>query len=260
MNIDKPIKFVTDHAPAILTAMGVAGLISTAVLTARATAQAKDLLYVHEPDMYEHEIEKKALLTPREKVELTWHLYVPAVIIGSVSALCIIGSHTINVKRQAALMGLYSLADRALTEYQNKAIEVVGEGKAKAIEDLYAQHEVDHHPRQGQEPIKTGHGEHLCFDIATERYFTSSVERIKQTVYAIQEELRTTDTHITVNEFYRRIGLPPVVLGDDTGWTSERIIHCTYTSTLDDNDWPCFVLNYRAGPIRGTRYIERNPS
>jgi len=261
MNIPKiNMKFVSDHAPAILTAMGVAGVVTTGILTARATSRAKDILYEQEPDVFEIEVQNKAPLSFKEKFQLTWHLYLPPVLTGAVSVACIIGSHSIHVKRQAALLGLFSLTERALIEYEKKAIEVVGEGKAVEIRDRVAQGHIDDTPRSKATFIRTGQGDHLCFDRTTERYFTGNVEHIRQTIEAINEELRTKQTYVTLNDFFRRLELPPVVLGDDLGWTSQKIMHVSFTSTLDEGDWPCLALNYHAGPIRGPLLPERSTS
>lgn len=91
--------FLNKNSPHILTGLGCAGLISTAVLSGVAAIKANDIL-------------KEYKNTPLPKIEmfkLTWKLFIPAGIVGLTSIGCILGANTVNTKRNAALAALYSL-------------------------------------------------------------------------------------------------------------------------------------------------------
>lgn len=244
------IRGVNNNSPAILTTMAAVGVVSTAVLAARGAVQADRALDEHREGPYG--LDRTKYMSPREKFDITWRYFVPAAISGSVTILCLAGAQSINTKRNAAIMGLYTLTDRALTEYQDKAAEIFGEGKERNVHDRLAEDRMAQAPVSQREIVQTQHGDHLCFDQITDRYFTSSTEHIRQVVERLNEELRTKASYVTQNTFLKAIGLTPVALGDQVGWTSERLLKIVYTSTLDEYDRPATVLNYRMAPVRGS--------
>ena len=65
--IKKSQKYVLDNSPAILTAFGVVGTVSTAYLAGRASFRAADIIALEE-----ERIDEELLI--RERVELTWRL------------------------------------------------------------------------------------------------------------------------------------------------------------------------------------------
>lgn len=241
---------LSDNSPAILTAMGAAGVVTTAVLAAKGAIQADRALDEHREGPFG--VDRTRYMSRREKFDLTWRYYVPAAVSGTVTVVCIVGSHSINTKRNAAIMGLYTLTDRALTEYQEKTAELFGEGKERSVQDRIAASQVERHPRSQNPTLVTKYGDYLCFDPQTEQYFTGSTEHIRQTVNNLNEHLRTNNTHVTQNKFLQILGRPPVTLGDQIGWTSERLIRVHFSSTLDDDQNPVLVMHYKAGVIRGT--------
>ena len=62
--------------------------------------------------------------------------------------------------------------------------------------------------------------------------------------------------YISLNEFYYEIGLPSIKIGEDIGWNIDRegYIDLRFSSQLNDNDKPVFVIDYGCGP----RYDYRN--
>ena len=89
-------------------------------------------------------------------MRLTWRYYVPTAIMGGLTIACIIGANSINLRRNAALAGAYSLTEAALKEYQAKVIETIGDKKEQAIRDDIAKDRVKEHPLGEREVIITG--------------------------------------------------------------------------------------------------------
>ena len=91
---------ISKNSPHILTGIGCAGVVSTAVLAVKATPKATIIL-----EKEEEYRERKRLqsLTKMEKVKLTWKCYIPAVVMGATTIGCIIGANTVNMRRNAAL-------------------------------------------------------------------------------------------------------------------------------------------------------------
>ena len=111
---------ISRNSPAILTGLGCAGVLTTAILTGRATLRASEILKMEAPDEQ---------LPVTEIVKLTWKVFIPPVLVGASSITCIIGSNSINQRRNAAISALYSLSETAFREYKEKVVEEIGKNK-----------------------------------------------------------------------------------------------------------------------------------
>lgn len=115
--------FIKKRGPEILTGIGIAGMVTTTVLAVKATPKAMRLVKEKE-DYYEIK------LTPKEIVATCWKCYIPSVVTCALSMSCLIGASSVNLKRNAALATAYKLSETALTEYQEKVVETIGEKKS----------------------------------------------------------------------------------------------------------------------------------
>lgn len=242
------------NSPTLLTGIGVTGLISTAVLTRKGTIKAlailDDELVERNPSVKIHPSIDRISdeFTFKEKVKLTWKCYVPAAALGAITIGCMVGANKINLRRNAALAGLYSLSETALKEYQAKVVEKIGEGKAKEIKDEIKQDIVDRNPVSSHGIIRTGHGDTLCYDEYSGRYFYSDMNDIKAAVNNINRTLRL-DNEVCLNEFYSEIGLGRVKMGDLLVWYIDYgQVEVGFSSTLADDGRPCLVIDFDSEP------------
>ena len=206
---------LSKHSPEILIGIGITGVITTTVLAVKATPKAMQLI---EAKKHELEVEK---LTPVETVKTTWKCYIPAAISGAVSIACIVGSHSVNARRNAALATAYKLSETAFAEYRDKTLDTIGEKKERAIRDKIAEKHVQENPVDRTQIIVTGNGQTLCLDPLSHRYFYSSKDKIDRVVNKLNYEISTSpfDTDgVTLNDFYREIGIPGTMTGDGLGW------------------------------------------
>jgi hypothetical protein len=187
-------------------------------------------------------------MTPLEMVKLTWKLYVPTVVMGGATIACIIGSNSINLRRNAALASLYSLTETALQEYKEKVIETLGEKKEEKIKSAILQDKLEKDPVDEKQVIITGGGDVLCYESLSARYFRSSVEKI----ISIQNKFNhclLSERYMTLNELYDELGLEHCSLGERTGWSTEfGLLDIKFESKIAANKEPCLVLEYRIGP------------
>lgn len=234
-------KLIVDNSPVILTAIGVAGTLTTAYLTGRATVLAVDTIRAEEQAL---------LLTPqtpmkaKRKVELTWKYYIPAAATATMTVAAIIGSNRIGSRRAAALAVAYSATERAFTEYQEKVAEKLGEKKEQAIRDEIAQNRVN----QSESVVVLGDSG-LCYEVFTDRYFTSDIETLRRA----ENDLNRTilhDGYASLTDFYYLIGLRPTAMSDEVGWTNEKPLELYFSAVLSRDNRPCLAVNYRVEPIR----------
>ena len=230
---------ISRNSPAILTGLGCAGVLTTAILTGRATLRASEILKMEAPDEQ---------LPAAEIVKLTWKVFIPPVLVGASSIACIIGANTINTHRNAALAALYSLSETAFREYKEKVVEEIGRNKELKVRDSIAQDRVTTNPVGDRTIIFTGNGEVLCYDALCDRYFKSSAEKIRQQVLELNEDLRN-EMWLDLNDLYYAIGLPSTKLGSQVGFDIDKgYIQVDYTGTLTPEGQPCLSIDMTVYP------------
>lgn len=241
-------KLIADNSPVILTAVAVTGTITTAVLASRASFKAKELFDIEE---YHREyVEEVAPMDIREKVNLSWKLYVPAVGTGAITIACIIGANRIGTRRAAAMAAAYSLSEKAFVEYKDKVIEKMGETKEQKVRDSIAQDRVDANPVSTREVIITGGGDVLCYDSITGRYFESNVETLRKAQNDINQQILSS-MYATLHEFYSLIGLPSTLYSSEVGWNNDNMLELQFSTVLSEDGKPCLSVGYATYPIRG---------
>lgn len=238
-------KLTIDNSPTILTVIGATGVIATAYLTGKAAFKAADVL--REAEMRGTSREK--LFTLKEKINATWTLYIPAVAVGSVTIAAVVGANQIGSKRTAALAAAYSISQTAVEEYKSKVVERLGDRKAEQIDADLAQDRVNANPIGGREIIIAGNGEVDCYDMYSGRYFRSSAEEIKGAQNNLNY-LVNNNMYASLNEFYDFLGLPRIDMGDEVGWTSDKLLDVKISSTLSDKMTPCLAIDFYVKPVR----------
>ena len=241
---------LSKHSPEILMAIGITGMITTTVLAVKATPKA---LLLIEDRKNELEVET---LTPVETVKTTWKCYVPAAVSGATAIACLVGSNSVNSKRNAALATAYKLSETAFTEYREKVVETIGEKKEKVVRDKISEKQIKENPVTKTEIIMTGKHKTLFFDPLSHRYFYSSIENLRRAENTLNKEIICDpfDAGVTVNDFYDEIGIPQTATGDNLGWNLRVGMIDIYTSAQkieDDEEHegePCLVINFSNPP------------
>lgn len=238
------------HSPEILIGLGIAGMITSTVLAVKATPKALQLMEHRKEEL---EVET---LTPVETVKTTWKCYIPAAVSGAVSVACLIGSNTVNAKRNAALATAYRLSETAFSEYRHSVIDTIGEKKERVVKDKVSEKQIEQNPISKTEIIVTGKGQTLFFEPLSSRYFYSDINRISRAENKLNKAIICDpfDAGVTVNDFYEEIGLPPTATGDNLGWKLSIGLIEIYTSAQkveegeEHEGEPCLVLNYTNPP------------
>lgn len=236
----KSEKFAVDNSPVILTVIGVAGTVSTAVLTGRASFQAALLIRDEEPE--------EAYLDTLDRVRLVWPLYVPAVATGSLTVAAIIMSHKISTGRTAALAAAYTISEKAFEEYRVKVVERLGEKKEQVVQAELAQAKVDQNPI-GKREVIVSSGEVLCYDEFTGRYFNSTVERIRAAMNNVNSKV-LNDNYCSLSEFYSMVGLATTSMSEEVGWNVDKLMDIRFSTVLSDDGRPCISVDFNKQPIR----------
>lgn len=244
---------VSKHSPEILTAIGIAGMVTTTVMAVKATPKALELI---EEKKKELELKPDEELTAIETVQAAWKPYVPAVATGIFSTACLIGSHSIHAKRNMALASAYKISTTALNEYREKVVETIGENKEKKVRDAVAKKKVEEKPVTKSEVYITGGGSSLIFDPISGRYFESTIDKIKRAELELNSRMVDgMEMYMSLNEFYDEIGLPHTQMGDQLGWRADNRLDIAFSSQIADNEKPCLVVDYINPPVYGYNSI-----
>jgi hypothetical protein len=257
---------VKRHHPEILITMGVTGLVSAGIMGVRATPKALALIE-EEKENINHALYDRAMetgeeyepvekLLPKDVVKLTWKCYIPAVTTGVISIACIVGGTSANMRRNAALATAYTLSETAFKEYKDKVVETIGEKKEKEVQEEVHKDMLKKNPVASKEIIVTNTAEARCYDAWSGRYFMSDRNTLDRIVNELNEEMISSfNPCVSLNEFYYKLGLPEVKIGDYIGWRIDgdrRLLKLNITSTLAPEDgMPCMVVDFATRPEYG---------
>jgi hypothetical protein len=243
--------FAHENKSVLLTAIGVVGTVSTAVLTGRSTWKAAELFqeesdeyFADNPDAVEYD------LPPKEMIRLYWALYIPPVGVGVLTIAAIVLANRVDAQKAAALAAAYGVSERTLQEYKEKVVERLGEKKEKAIRDEIDQDRLTKNPVQDRQVIIAGSGEVLCYDNISGRYFQSSMEELRQAENKVNYEL-VHHNQASLSFFYDQVGLPPTRHSDEVGWNSNNLLEINYSTQMSTDNRPCIVVDFIVGPITG---------
>ncbi|MCA1806570.1 MAG: DUF6353 family protein [Actinobacteria bacterium] len=251
MNIARMMKTLEkatiDNSPAILTAIGIVGTVTTAYLTGKASIKASDM--VREENEWIKDKGYKIPFDKQETVKLVWKVYIPPVTAGVLTIAAIYSANHVSTRRATAMAAAYSLSERAFSEYKEKVVEKLGEKKERAYRDEIAQDRVNENPSSDQSVIITNGGEVLCYDQFTGRYFNSSMETLRQAV----NEINYTVLHqgyASLSDFYHEINVPTTSLSEELGWNTDQLLEIDYSTVMSSDGRPCIAINFNHLPVR----------
>ena len=203
----------------ILTIVSGVGVVVTAVMTARATPKALDLLM-------DAKFEKSDDLTTAEKIKTALPAYLPSIAVGSATIVCVLGANILSKKSQASIVSAYTLLDQSYRDYQRKLKELYGvEAHEKIQESLAIEKAKDVYisndylgmvncdlylDKSVGKPV-------LFYDPISERYFEATVEQVMNAEYHLNRNFAIGGAAI-LNELYDFLGIAHIPEGDEMGW------------------------------------------
>lgn len=240
-------RVLANNSPALLTAVGVAGTLTTAYLTGKATIKATHLV-CDERDVLL--LPPTSSMNPKWVIAQTWKFYIPAASTAVITVAAIICANRIGSKRAAAVAAAYSLSEKAWAEYREKVIEKVGDKKEQTFRDELAQERVVKDPVSNHDVIVLTSEGVLCREDMTGRYFMSTLQILEKarndTNYQILHQ-----NEASLSDFYDRIGIDHTAMSDNVGWTSQgKQLELLISTALTEDSRPCLTLGYSVTPIR----------
>jgi len=234
--------------------VGAVGVVATTVMAVKATPKALNLIDKAEK-------EKGEKLTKLEVVNVAGPCYIPTVVTGAATIVCIFSSNILNKRQQAALMSAYALLDSSYKDYKNKVDELYGE---EAGEKVRAEIAKDKYTGDG---TLSDDEKELFFDFYSGRYFESTREMVLWAEYETNRAMVVNGT-VGLNEYYDFLGLDELPEYDAIGWEFGRMndyywhswIEFDYEEiTIDEDDdghggLECTIIHMPLEPFIG--YLE----
>lgn len=239
-------KLAIDNSPVLLTAIGVVGTVGTAILTHRSTSRAT--LELIELDA-ERRHDKLPAMSRKETFSVTWKIYIPPVVSGTVTVGAIVMANHIGTKRAAALAAAYTISERAYSEYREKVIERIGDKKESEIRNEIVKDRVRQMPPSEGNVLLLGSGDHLFIEMYTGRYFRSDRNSVNKAVNEINYKINTHG-YASISDFYDLVGLPHTSVSDEMGWTSDKLMDINFDPVLSEDGQPCVGISFTTGPVR----------
>lgn len=208
--------FYTSNESKILTSIGIAGVIATAISSAMDTPKALKML--EEKDNYKQEHYGYSL-TRCEKVLAMLPGYLPTILIGTATMGCILGLYKTNERDKAALMSAYITLHQMHEDYRRKVKEVFGkEADEKIIYEL-----------RRDEILQSEYGNIFdtitFYDEYSDRYFDMSLYEFQRAEYDMNRMYNHLG-EMSLNDFYEFLDLEPITNGDKLGWNAHKDWEC----------------------------------
>lgn len=236
-------KVLIDNSPLIMTAVGVAGVVTTAYFTGKASIKADRLLAEEVPD-----------LDPKEKAKLVWKLYIPAVASAGITITAVILANRISTRRAAALASAMAISRDALREYQEKVVEKFGEKKEAEVRNEITKDRMIREPASKSDVVIIN-GTVLCYDKYLGRYFSSDMETIRRAQNDINEQIIHSH-YASLGDFQTKVGIQTSEISDEVGWNLDHMLEIKFDHDLSDDNRPCLVIEYEVSPARA--YFRRS--
>ena len=223
--------FVLRNSHHILTGLALLGVGASVALSVRA-----------DRIMHEWDVDEFKQLTKEQRIKLYVRIYAPPAIAVLATGACIVGAHSISVKRESSLLLAYEGTRQMYDRYRMTVQDRLGPEEKQIAEK--AASKAQPAPR---ETIVYGEGDCLFYDAYSGRYFKSTVNKIDRVVNELNYTL-LREMCVSLNEFYAGIGLEGISLGDQLGWNEQRQIEVHYGSRVTEEGRACIVLDFVIEP------------
>lgn len=235
------------EAPAIATAVAIASTVGAVVYAAKAGGDAREDLI---REVRIREALKKEDLSPeltfKEKTKLVWKHYIPVGVLLCTSIAATVTLHRVGLNRTAAATALYSVTEKAFSDYRNKVIENMGAEKDEEIRKEVATDNIAKNPPSSEIVILNGNV--LCYDSYSGRYFESSMDAIQKAENTVNFKI-INEMYASLSDFYEELGVEPTEHSELVGWNQEELLGVTFSSTLTPDGKPCLAVDFRGLPF-----------
>lgn len=239
------------HSPEILTAAGTIGLVVAGIIAVKETPKAIKI-----KEEYESRVDTEEPITLVDEIKICWKVYLPSVLIGTLSIVSIIFARRLDAKRMAAWAAAYQISETSINRLEQSIKDEYGEKKLKKMQDKADLKVMEEHPIVPDQIIDTGDGDDLFCDYYSGHYFRSSVNAINGRYNNFIAKLNRED-YLTPNDWLYFLSIPRMGedVGDNSYFTSKQFQsgelweEPVYIYGPGINDKPCAVVKLSCKPL-----------
>lgn len=248
----KMVEIGVRNSPNILVGLGVAGVVTTAVLAGKFAIEAKPIVNdakekvndIQEEPIPEEEKKKKIQEVVVDTAKKVVPKAVPVVIAGTATVGCILGGHTINLRRQAMLAAAYELSQSKILEderYIAKAKEILGKDKdieiRKEVKDEAINDAGARRPYEKRFRCRDGVRGGVCYATKYE---------IQRAFLNIERDILYNNGFTPLNDLYDYLNMPNTDEGSEVGWNPGDDPMLIIEWVDDGTSEPELVFRYKA--------------
>lgn len=243
------IKTATENSSTIIAGAAVAGVVTTAVMSFRAGYKVCELVEKENSARFVYAEQHGAYYEPMTRKEIfkaSARYYIIPVLSAGMTIGFIIAANRIDANKKTALASAYALSEQALSKYQNKVTELLGEDADKKVKDAIFNDQIrDNPPTENNQVVVVADGV-TFMDSHTGRYFKSSISKVEHAGNVIDRQLNY-ENEATYNDLAYELGLPNITSGDEKGWDiQDGMLDFDINSTGKAPDGtPCIIVKYR---------------
>ena len=239
------------YAPEVMVIVGVVGVVASTVMACKATTkvsvvvddtkkqmdQIHEVAETHAEEYSEDDMKKDTVIVYTQTAVKFAKLYGPAVILGTISIACILGSHHILSKRNAALAAAYATVDKGFKEYRCRVIERFGKEldkelrynvKAKDFEETVVNEETGEETKVTNTVNVADPNEYSDYARFFDDGCTGWTKDSEQNLYFLKcqqnyaNECLQKKGYLFLNDVYEMLGIPKTKAGQIVGWIYDK--------------------------------------
>lgn len=239
------------YAPEVMVVVGVVGVVASAVMACKATTKAgaivedtkdqmdqiHEVAETHAGEYSEDDMKKDTVIVYTQTAVKFAKLYGPAVILGAASIACILGSHHILSKRNAALAAAYATVDKGFKEYRGRVIERFGKEldkelrynvKAKDFEETVVNEETGEETKVTNTVNVADPNDYSDYARFFDDGCTGWTKDSEQNLYFLKcqqnyaNERLQKKGYLFLNDVYEMLGIPKTKAGQIVGWIYDK--------------------------------------
>lgn len=234
--------YLAKNKSTILKGFGIASMVVAVIDTA-----------ILSPKMVEDVKKKKEELgvdkLPKKEVIKTVAPYAALPIASvAIGATTILIGDRIDSKEAFATVTALALSESLAEERRELTREIVGEKKAKDIDEALARKHLENSERTSI--VVTGNGQYLCYDSLTKQFFRATRNEVEKRINNCNADMINGE-EIRLNDYCLSLNLDETELGEDLVWSvgTTGLINVNYTSILDSSTGePCMVIEHTKLP------------
>lgn len=246
--LNKVSEALVKNAPAITTAVAVAGVAGVVVSASRDTLKAQEIVTQTKASEF-HETGNAPSYNFIDLLRITWKCYIPTAVIAVGTVASIVALNRIGARQAASLASAVALSEAAMSNYRKEVQKKVGTEEERVINKSAKTDRFQE--ARGRGDILVVSGEEVLFkDEWSGRYFKNTVEGIRAAVNDTNKSVFDS-TYASLSEFWDHIGLESTATSDELGWSTDELLEISFEPIMGEDNKPALLMSYDARPFGG---------